>query len=349
MEHFEIHHLTVRPATPGQWDEVYGKCPYATYFHSREWANVWSEYFLHRTRPQPFEIAFPDGKTAILPLSASLSRHNEPVQWHSSMAGTYGGWISADLLTSAHTQSIVRLLQTRFIPGTWRCNPYLPDEQKVAVSGVKEDTTRSLDLTPGFEAILKGWTKGHLSAAKKADRLGVSVRLASTLEDWQAYFGLYEKSLERWGDKATSSYEWRLFESMCRLNSPHVRLWLASAEGQVIAGALCFYAADHIVYWHGSADAAHFEYRPVHLLIREIVREACRDGHSWFDFNPSGGHEGVEAFKKGFGAEALRSDVFLSKPAPKKPKPQWKRFFRSMVHHVQTTMFSPRQRVETNP
>ena len=32
---------------------------------------------------------------------------------------------------------------------------------------------------------------------------------------------------------------------------------------------------------------------PLTLLMAEIIRDACSSGHRWFDFNPSGGLEGV--------------------------------------------------------
>ena len=40
-----------------------------------------------------------------------------------------------------------------------------------------------------------------------------------------------------------------------------VRLWLAELDGQIIAGALCFYAKQHVVYWHGAALTEHFRVR----------------------------------------------------------------------------------------
>ena len=53
----------------------------------------------------------------------------------------------------------------------------------------------------------------------------------------------------------------------------------------------------------------YFHLRPVNLLMCEIIKHSCDRGYSWFDFNPSGGHEGVTAFKKSFGAEALPCPV----------------------------------------
>jgi lipid II:glycine glycyltransferase (peptidoglycan interpeptide bridge formation enzyme) len=76
-----------------------------------------------------------------------------------------------------------------------------------------------------------------------------------------------------------------------------------------IAGALCFYAQKHAVYWHGAALQSHFSLRPVNLLMSEIIRHACEEGHQWFDLNPSGGHPGVKKFKESLGAQALKAPV----------------------------------------
>jgi hypothetical protein len=39
---------------------------------------------------------------------------------------------------------------------------------------------------------------------------------------------------------------------------------------------------------------------------------------TWFDFNPSGGHEGVRAFKAGFGAQLLSCPVVVRETAVSK-------------------------------
>ena len=56
----------------------------------------------------------------------------------------------------------------------------------------------------------------------------------------------------------------------------------------------------------------YFKVRPTNLLMYEAIKDACDRGYAWFDFNPSGGHEGVEAFKKNFGAQALPAPVIQS-------------------------------------
>jgi len=104
-----------------------------------------------------------------------------------------------------------------------------------------------------------------------------------------------------------------MFGCFFSCSSNNVRLWLAIFDDQVVAGALCFYAKKHVVYWHGAALEKYFKHRPVNLLMYEAIKSACEEGYSWFDFNPSGGHEGVKAFKKSFGAKEMKSDVVVIK------------------------------------
>jgi hypothetical protein len=56
-------------ASETEWQEVCDQCPYATYFHTPEWARVFSAYMQGRMRPWPRKIVFEDGKIAIIPLS----------------------------------------------------------------------------------------------------------------------------------------------------------------------------------------------------------------------------------------------------------------------------------------
>ena len=110
------------------------------------------------------------------------------------------------------------------------------------------------------------------------------------------------------------------------LNSEKVRLWLAFCDDNVIAGALCFYAKRHVVYWHGAAYSDKFTSHPAQLLMREIIADACARQYWWFDFNPSGGHNGVREFKAKFGVENLSCPFF--ELAQYTPSRNWfRRFF----------------------
>ncbi len=294
----------VTAAAPSDWDAIWQACDYATWFHSRAWSEIWSAYQKGRTRPEPLLATFSDGQRAVLPLTARPTLRGLARRYLSSPGGTYGGWISADPLTGAHAALLGNFQTQDLGPLEWRLNPYDPVLREVPVPGAEPDDTHAIDLRPGFEAATRGRSK-----ANKAARAGVTVVAAASEEDWRAYFALYEKSLTRWGGSATSRYRWPLFEAIRTHPTSGARLWLARFQDQFIAGALCFYARRHVVYWHGAADEAHFELRPVNLLMQEAIRDACGRGAVWFDLNPSGGHEGVRQFKRSLGGESLPSPV----------------------------------------
>lgn len=291
------------------WDRVWEQCDHATYFHSREWAELWSTYTSGRYRVRPRLITFADGKTALLPLVRRRIARGLIKTYETGPVTTFGGWISTDGLTDEHARSAAAYVASQVKNVTWRVNPYDPHAAVVAEMATHDDTTHVLELARGFDAIFRTWSKGHRAAVKQARREGITVKTAEGVEEWRAYYGAYEDSVRRWGESASTVYGWPLFETLARSRSGNVRLWLAIRGENVAAGSLCFYARKHVVYWHGAAYEEYFKMRPVNLLIHDAVREACADGYRWFDFNPSGGLEGVRAFKRSFGAVELPCPV----------------------------------------
>jgi len=304
----------IRSATDQEWDFHWRRCDCATYFQSQEWAQVWQQYTAGKIYPEPKRIIFNDGKEALLPLSVEVTCKGLVRTYVTSPMGTFGGWISQDELTVEHAEKLAEYL-SELGNLVWRINPYDDVLRQIQIENAREDVTHALDLRDGIEAI---WEKGRKRKVKKAKREGVSVRTSAQLEDWSTYFAMYEDSLRRWGDRATSRYEWELFETLFRRNSAHILLWLAYYQEDVVAGALCFSSKRHVVYWHGAALKEYFPLRPVNLLMYEIIRAAAQQGYWWFDFNPSGGHEGVAAFKKSFGAQEYASPMVVKTKATTK-------------------------------
>lgn len=304
-----------------EWDAIWQECDYSTYFHSREWAEIWKNHTQGKIKPTPKLVCFSDGKKALLPLSFQIKYAGLFNEYLFSPKGTFGGWISSDELIVDHAISLVDFLTKKIDNSlSWRLNPYdnllgkvgfgnkktdNEDDKKIII---RQDETHAINLEDGFDPIYKKWTKGQSAIARKARKAlkeGVSVTTALTLDDWQKYYQAYQESLQRWGNATSAGDSWELFEEIFKLNSPNIKLWLARYQDNIVSGALCFYAKKHVAYWHGASLEAYFHLRPVNLLMYEIIKKCCEQGYSWFDFNPSGGLEGVKAFKKSFGAEAL--------------------------------------------
>lgn len=311
----DIEIADLRAATVSEWKYIWEDCDYATYFHSHEWAMIWQKYTRGKTKPMSTLITFSDGRNALLPFSRQSVFLGWIKRYISSPAGTFGGWLSLDELSAEHGRLLYEHILANHPNLIWRLNPFDSIAMNIKSEVASPDQTQVLSLDRGFSAIYKDWTKGHSSAVRKAQKLGVEIREADSTQDWKDYYCIYEDSIRRWGSLASSAYRWSLFQCMSELLSPNIKLWLATYGGKVVSGALCFYAKRHVVYWHGAALSEFFNLRPVNMLLYRIIEHACNNGYQWFDFNPSGGHESVSNFKKSFGAQ-FRSAPVITRSSP---------------------------------
>jgi GNAT acetyltransferase-like protein len=305
---------SVTKPSDAQWAEVWADCDYATYFHSPEWAKLWSVYSAGRIRPAPKLVTFSDGVRALIPLSYESRLGGLLSRYVSSSEGTFGGWMSRDALTLDHAVLLLDWLTKRQGKNlVWRMNPY--DELSFRAGRVRDidcraDETHALDLRVGLDALFKRFKSRYRSDIRKAlDKGGFTVAPATTLEDWHSYYRIYQDSLERWGQGKSEGYSWPLFEALFELRSPHVKLWLARVAGEVVSGNVCFYAKQHVVYWHGSTLKDHLSSNVAKLVMYEAIKDAANAGRSWFDFNPSAGLTGVKFFKEGFNAQPMPAPI----------------------------------------
>src|SRR5215468_121045 len=294
----------VRAAGDAEWSAAWLACDGATWFHSPAWARIWSRYRRGALRPAPRAVEFSDGRSAVLPLCerpGSLLRAGGHL---SSPAGTYGGWIAAAPLEKEHAALLLAYLASE-VPGlVWRVNPWDAHAAELARGLGREEETRALDLAPGFEALERGFAPNARWGARRARREGIEVGVAVEPRDWEAYYAAYAASLARWGERAASRHGWELFAAIRDVDPEHARLWVARLRGEVIAGALICYAAQHAAWWHSAARAEHFAKQPMNLLLGEILRDACAQGLAVFDMGPSRELPGVERFKASFGGTA---------------------------------------------
>lgn len=297
------------PATPEQWDRAWASCEHATFFESRTWAEVWKSCTNGRMQPDPRTLRLEGDRTLLLPLSREERARGLATEYHLCPGSTFGGWLGAADISTAEARRAARLLLRRMPNLVWRLNPYDASLRALDLEPDLDESTRTLALDRDPEDLLHAMSKGHRSAISKARREGVQIQVARSIADWREYFQVYRDSLRRWGDQASSMYEWPIFEALHQCASPHVRLWVAAIDDRIIAGAVCLSSRNLVVYWHGAALEAFFKLRPTNLLLYEAIRDAHRRGKAWFDFNPSGRHDGVDAFKRRFGAVERRCPV----------------------------------------
>jgi len=304
----------VRAASDAEWDAAWLASDHGTWFHSRAWAEIWAEVRRNELLPAARIIEFSDGRSALLPLTEE--RTGSERRFRASPAGTYGGWLAEEELGKVHAERLFSYLIDE-VPGlSWRVCPWDALAAEMAAGQGEPESTRALRLDASFEEIERRWSNGPRWGVRRARREGLEVGIATDLADWRAYFALYQASLARWGERASSRYDWELFEAIRTRDAENARLWVARLGSEIVAGALVFYAPSHAAWWHGSAAAAHFGKRPMNLLLHEMIRDACEQDLAIFDFGPSHAHGGVEEFKSGYAADAFPCPMIrTSRPA----------------------------------
>jgi len=287
------------------WWEIVQDCPNATFYHTP----LWHRLAVHADSTRQdctLGAVFENGTRAVFPL---LRERRMLQKYVSTFAGCYGGIVADGPLPDAEVQSLYEEVfskngkKFKFIS-----NPIADDEPTPNLSDgdVEHDFTHILELDRDLDTIISEYSRGHRSSLKKGRREGVSVQPATTLEEYRRYYEAYQASLERWGEDPSSGYPWTLFEEAHSLSQSHpdtITLWLAWVDDAVASGALTFSWNQHVSYWHGAAHEEYFDYRPNNVLHTDIIEAALDEGYQYYDFNPSGGHDGVAQFKSRFGAK----------------------------------------------
>jgi len=293
-----------------EWLDFLEGCESATFFHTPYWYSVWKAYAGYEYEARIYE--FQGGKQILLPLAWWRIKRGLLKRMVSSPAGTYGGWVAKQTVAREEAAAILKSLKKEFSQIDIRLN-WLAGPQEGLVCRLMrevEDFTQVIDLRGNsIDDIVSKWTINHRRSLKKAGSQRMIIRLASSEEDWKKYFEVYQDSLSRWGEKVSNNYSYHLFQLLQGVFEKYSKLWLCLLEGKIISGCLVFYFNHHSVYWHGATLSGFFYLRPVHLLTHHIIEDAMKSGYWWYDFNPSGGHEGVVKFKKGFGGEVHPSKI----------------------------------------
>ncbi len=297
-----------KPRQTDAWLEVARNCEYATFFHTPIWSELVTRAFPDLQDATRY-TTLRDGVRVVLPLVAVARRLGSRLAIaHSTAFGCYGGLIADGPVDEPARARIHRgALRSGIVELEVTQNPLAPfPAPRFRAVGVREDFTDLLSLARGYAAVVERFTSERRREIKKGRESGVRTRVATTLDDYRSYFGAYEDSLRRWGEGVTLRYPWDLFEvchDLARRYPMHVKLWLAERDGETLGGALNFYWNHHAVGWHSAAYTRALDSYAFAVLVADAVEEACDRGFAWFDLNPSGGLEGVAAFKSRFGGE----------------------------------------------
>jgi CelD/BcsL family acetyltransferase involved in cellulose biosynthesis len=297
-----------------EWQRVADACDYATFFHTPLWHRA-VESLYDDARVDARMVRFDDGRSAVLPVLVRSIYRGLIHRYESSPAGCYGGWISGDDLGAEHIAALSRTITGYNGDLAWRLNPFDPAYAELSALATDEDTTEVLvlDRFADEEALRRNYRHSVRKQINKADRFGMQVRPAREWREWETYYGIYQESLRRWGDAATSRYPIEFFRGLFDAKSDQVCLWLVTSPDEIVGGNLNFYQGRHCVEWHAVFLDEYFRRGVRNFLVHQLILDAKNRGFAVYDFNPSGGNEGTRRFKRNFGTECIPTGVVVRK------------------------------------
>ncbi len=169
-----------------------------------------------------------------------------------------------------------------------------------------------LDLVPDEATLLAQMKEKWRYNVRLGARKGVTVRVASSVEDVRAWYALLLATGERdqFGVHMLDYYQrvWQIF-------APYdlVRLFLAEYDGQLLAGIFVGLFSHQALYLYGASSNELRQLMPNYVLQWEAIRWAKQQGAHIYDFwgIPETDEEaesmaGVYRFKRGWGGRVVQ-------------------------------------------
>lgn len=165
-----------------------------------------------------------------------------------------------------------------------------------------------VDLRTGKEALWRGLEGRARTAVRKAEKSGVTVRLAGRPGDLDEYYRLHCKTYLRTGmqphAKAYFEAIWRDF-----LPAGLACCWFAEHDGEVVAAETFAVFKGAALYWTGAASDKGLRLEANSLLQWTAMQWMMDNGLEWYETgegfpgNRTGKKKGLNDFKKSFGGK----------------------------------------------
>lgn len=179
------------------------------------------------------------------------------------------------------------------------------------VGGTQPKYVMRLDLGPGLEAVFAGFKSDYRNRIRKAEKRGVSVRHASSDDDWSAFDRLLRETAARqqFTVRAKSYFD-SIRELLC--GACHATVLLAELDGEPLGGILCIAYGHTCWYLYGGMSDAGRQHYCGYLLQWRAMQWAVERGCTTYDFRGVAAPEatdspiyGLNRFKAGFGPEQV--------------------------------------------
>lgn len=302
-----------------KWEQLLSSSSGATIFHTREWASVLEETY-RDLGVKYIVVEDQDGRyVAGMPFA-----HNRNLFFSTFLSmpfGTYGGPIVVDGLGEEAAPFVGAALQgiTRgILPFSFCCVLFnTPTAFERTIQGAfphgrrTRVSTHLIDLGEGFNKLWdSSFDKETRTCARKALRNGVTIGKSIDAGAADVLHCLYKEQAEEWGVK--KAYPQRLIHQISDLLNKRAQIWTGTLKGEPVCAVLVFYFRDSLMAWLSGQNAEGRKICASHLLYTEILKDACENGYSVFNFGGSGNLQGIRYFKESFGGREYSYSLFVN-------------------------------------
>jgi CelD/BcsL family acetyltransferase involved in cellulose biosynthesis len=282
-----------------RWTDFVASCAGATPFHHPAWARLLADTY--GFRPFVLALAAADGR----PLAGA------PFIEVRTLAHRRR-WISLPFTDRCPPLALDAPSEHRFLSLLSRASERLdapPIEVRSSVlapawAASASAVVQVLELDPDIDRLRQRFSRSQvIRNIKRAEREGVSVRLATSRDDLDAFYALHLRTRRRLGIPVQP---YRFFDLLWThmIHAGLGSILLASAAGTPLAGALFLSWNQTTIYKFGASDPDGWPQRPNHAIFWTAIRAAAARGDRVFDFGRTDlDNSGLRAFKGSWGAE----------------------------------------------
>ncbi len=158
--------------------------------------------------------------------------------------------------------------------------------------------TLALDLTPGLDALWKHFRSTTRRYIRRSQENDLAVITES--DDLDTFYRLYSQGQRNLGTPVIG-YQWiqALFSNFPGQHS----IAKVDCRGKTIAAVFLRKFKDTTIYVLGASLLEYRHLYPNYLLFWNLIRQACNQGFTQFEFGRSTANSGSYFFKEGWGAE----------------------------------------------
>jgi hypothetical protein len=288
------------------WWDVARKCDYATFYHTPIWPQLAKRLFPSRYYDETFGAVLPSGVRVVFPIVSK--RRLGPLRWlESAPIGGYGGFIADGPVSSDDAAQIYKYACSGLTASLYIVDnplqPPLSGEVRPRFNLVVDDIAHMVPLDADFDTVFSRFSKSLRNHYRNGIKNGAHIRLATSLDDYRAFYPNYRDAIGRWGEDDSYGYQWNQFEQVYEISKiypENVKLWLILFNDQIVGGRIVFYWGRMATGWNGTAHRDFLKYKVIPVAHTEMIRDAIIKGYSFMDFSTSGHRQQLITFKQSF-------------------------------------------------